>query len=290
MRLLALCAIAALTALSVYAARPQAPTPLADLAQPYACGAPGEACAVNGRHYNALIPKGDGPFPVVLFFHGSKQSGDKTVRRQALMRPMLERGFAVIAPTALDVKYVSGPGTGWIRNGQRGDRDDHRFVREVLDDIETRFPVDTSRIVTTGFSNGGIFIWYLACAQIDPRLTAFAPAAGTPVRNRPGPCKDTYQQVDLLHTHGTQDARVPYYGSGPRPGWPGYWGASEAIVHAAATAGCRDLSMQTQERFTVQTWHGCGIPHSYSLATHQGGHATPAAAWAPMMLDWYEAL
>lgn len=177
------------------------------------CGAAGDPCVLNGRHYNVLLPEGEGRFPVFLFFHGSASTGDRSVTNSLLVGPALARGYAVIAPTALNVEYGNGTvDTGWVINGRQGSRDDYRFTRNVITDAETRFPIDTSRILTAGHSMGATYIWYMSCAAIDFRLSAFAPIGGTLYKGNFAPCDDMRPRYNLMHTHGTSDLVMPHNG------------------------------------------------------------------------------
>lgn len=136
------------------------------------CGYVDDPCVIGDRTYNVLVPNGDGPFPTLVFFHGSRSSGNHIASLRNLMDPFLARGYAVIAPTALDVDYANGiDGSGWIWEGERNGRDDCKYVRDVVDDAQQRFPLDAERLVLSGHSNGAFFVWYMACADIDPRFS-----------------------------------------------------------------------------------------------------------------------
>ena len=269
---------------------PDAPPPIRELAQAYDCGAEGEACEVSGRHYNALIPKGDGPFPVVMFFHGSHSNGDKIVVNHRLAGPLLERGYALVAPTALDITYSGNRrGTGWLNEGQRGERDDHRFVIDVIGDMGGRFPIDRDRILMAGHSNGAIFLWYLACADIHPKLRSFAPINGTPVRHQLGDCENPRPRFNLLHTHGRLDETVPFIGRNPADGSWSTLGAEEAMTGLLTHQNCGEITEEIAQPFRIHTWTRCNSNHSYKMVVFEGGHFMPRA-WPDFALDWFEGL
>ena len=154
------------------------------------CGLLEQKCSVDGRTYNALIPRGAGPFPAVVFFHGSGGSGADVILHPDITEPLLRNGYAILAPDALDITYAGGNrSSGWIWQGQRHGRDDHQFVENVVSDAASRFPIDPENLIIVGHSNGATFVWYLACQNTDPRLKNFATIGGTPVRSRPLACK-----------------------------------------------------------------------------------------------------
>lgn len=259
------------------------------LYQSFECGGVGRPCEINGRQYSVLAPKGAGPFPAVLFFHGSGGTGDKTIQNIPLVQPFLERGYAFIAPTALEISYRNGPGTGWVWNAAHYEWDDFGFSSDVIEDAVTRFPIDPDRIVVAGHSRGGTFAWYLACSNVDTRFHAFAPVNGTTVRNRPGPCAEASFGFDVLYTHGYVDAVIPFAGSGPEAGWPGYLGAVEIIDSVAYLSGCTSIDVVEHGEVVQRTWSDCSGDASVSLIGFNGGHGVPQG-WADLMLDWFGGL
>ena len=254
------------------------------------CGTVARPCVVGQRTYAAAIPLGDGPFPVVLYFHGSGQSGAGALANGFLTDPLLKRGYAIIAPDALDIAYSDGPqGSGWIWEGQRGARDDYRFVHSVLSDAGQKFALRTDRVIVAGVSNGATFAWYLACADRFPKLRFFAPIAGTPVRGRPLNCDKVRPRFHLMHMHGTKDRVVPSDGSYGTGTWPGWLGAEEAVAGLADKAGCLKSETAQDGSATVTTWKRCRAGNSLRVVLVPDGHHVPVD-WADRVLDWYEAV
>ncbi|WP_172677848.1 PHB depolymerase family esterase [Ruegeria sp. 6PALISEP08] len=257
------------------------------LSQSFECGGIGAECEVLGRKYSALIPKGQGPFPAVLFFHGSSGSGQAVTQSTYLVQPILERGYAIVAPTALEISYRNGPGTGWVWDTSHSEWNDYSFSAKVAEDAVTRFPIDPDRILVAGHSRGGTFAWYLACSNLN--LNAFAPIGGTPVRNQAGPCAETRFDSNVLYTHGYTDTVIPFAGSGPEPGWPGYLGAVEVIDGVAGHSGCISVDFVEHVGFDQRTWSGCDRDVSLSVIGFEGGHGIPQG-WVDVVLAWFENL
>jgi len=79
----------------------------------------------------------------------------------------------------------------------------------LIQDATTRFPIDRSRLMVSGFSAGGMMVWNLACHR-GSSFAAFAPVAGTFWESLPTSCPSA--PVNLIHTHGTSDKTVPLNG------------------------------------------------------------------------------
>jgi len=155
--------------------------------------------------------------------------------------------------------------------------------------MEERFPVDLSRILVAGHSNGGIFSWYLACADISPRLTAFAPVNGTLVRDWRGDCDGVQPRFNLLHTHGALDTVVPLEGRNPEDGSWSTLGAEETMLSLLADENGREIEDSAVPPFQVRRWVRCNRRYAYEIAVFEGGHNVPRA-WPDFALDWFEAL
>jgi polyhydroxybutyrate depolymerase len=113
-----------------------------------------------------------------------------------------------------------GGGGGYPGGGQQGpsrepsedkrppDADDIGFFNSMLDELGTKFSVDSSRIYAAGLSEGGFMSLRVACALSD-RIAAVAtvgasmPKTMTCVPTRP---------VPLVMIDGTSDPVVPYGG------------------------------------------------------------------------------
>jgi len=287
-RFVSLAAITLATLVSVTAILAARQPPAPPKLQYFECGAAGEACEVGGRHYNIVAPEGRGPFPVVILFHGSKQSGDAYIQTKGLVEPFIRRGYAFVAPTALDINYSNGPGTGWLNTGERNGRNDHRFVDDMLDDLARRFPIDDQRILVAGQSNGAIFSWFLACANVDPRLRHFAPHGGTPGVGRFDGCQGSDLGFNLLHAHGREDHVVPARGGFRENGTWNYHNPEELTLFFAIQAGCKTFSQDAQGAYDKTTHTACDTGQEYSIAFHDGGHGVPRD-WPDFIMDWFEA-
>jgi poly(3-hydroxybutyrate) depolymerase len=105
--------------------------------------------------------------------------------------------------------------------------DDVAFTMEMLDHLEERYCIDSSRVYAAGKSNGGGFTNLLACdGTASKRIAAFAPVSGAyyqdvpedacdaetvPIECNPGRCP-----IPIIEFHGTAESTIPYNGGGRR--------------------------------------------------------------------------
>ncbi len=249
-----------------------------------ACGAPSDPCRLGDRVYHVALPEGEGPFPVVLYLHGSFADGEGAVTSPALLR-FVERGYALVAPTAGTLLYLGGrEGTGW----RYRDAGDAAFVRAVLDDALARFPLDGGRILAAGHSNGAVFLAYAACAGFDARIADYAALAGGLVLGDFGACPGHRPDFSLLETHGLVDRAIPL--TGPMGLAPGTFAWERIDRYMAALThrqGCAVPQAGRTGDFRLTLYEGCDGGHRFGLALHPGGHAFPEG-WADLALDWFE--
>jgi polyhydroxybutyrate depolymerase len=84
--------------------------------------------------------------------------------------------------------------------------DDVGFIDALIDELESGYHINPSKIYATGFSLGGIMSYYLG-EQMSDRLAAIASVAGQHIANPTAP-----RPLPVLHMHGTADSIVPIGG------------------------------------------------------------------------------
>lgn len=250
-------------------------------------GVHGGACATKSGYYRIRTPGGAGPFPAVVYLYGSLGNSALQMGDQGFVQAFIDRGYAVIVPVALDLRYVDGKGSGWELRNELGrkQRDDMAFIAEVLDDAEVRHRIDRRRVLITGMSRGGFLTWDIAC-HAPGLAAAYAPVAGGYLGRMPARCSGP---VRLLHTHGRSDEIVPLddarlWHSGGAKMEP----LGTALATAARTGGC--IAPRPPERFLDYDrtrWSDCGPGGSVDLLLHNGGHIVPLS-WYSAVIDWFE--
>ncbi|MBK6597165.1 MAG: Ig-like domain-containing protein [Proteobacteria bacterium] len=168
------------------------------------------------RRYSVYEPAlGDAsPRPLMVSMHG----GGGSAQLQAAMTQMVE----LAAEHQMLVAFAEGTGAIATFNGgaccgtaQSQNIDDVSYVRAVIDDMQGRHNVDTARIIASGFSNGGIMAYRLACALSDRITGAFAVGGASGQFDRLGTqyysCISA-RPIPVLHIHATNDRNYPYEG------------------------------------------------------------------------------
>lgn len=101
------------------------------------------------------LPHGTGPFPVIVYVHGGCYRASYSIDHAASVeQAFADAGFAV---WSLEYRRVGDPGGGWPGTFQDlGEGADH------LRTLATRYPLDLSRVVSSGHSAGGNSALWLA--------------------------------------------------------------------------------------------------------------------------------
>lgn len=163
-----------------------------------------EKQTVGDRYYLLTVPdRADGttPLPLVLDFHGLLEGAEVHATNSNLNPYAKSHGFVLATPNG------SGTPIHWEVAPDRKANQDLVFVDAMLDKLEAEQCIDTSRIYSTGLSNGAFFSSTLACAMSD-RVAAVAPVSGL---TRNPDCKPP-RPVPVLTFHGTADPILLFNG------------------------------------------------------------------------------
>ncbi len=132
-------------------------------------------------------------YPLVLFLHGGGEGGDNPskVKKHGLPK-LIAQGksfpFILVAPQNPSETQF------W---------DDQALIR-LLDEIESKHPVNRSRVYLTGMSRGGYGAWRLAI-QNPTRFAALVPVCG----GGPLPYVKRISHIPTWVFHGQQDTVIP---------------------------------------------------------------------------------
>ncbi len=164
------------------------------------------------RSYILHVPSsydGSKPTPLMLSFHGGGGNAENQKRLTDDNELSDEQGFIVVYPNGTGKlnNVLTWNGGNCCGYATRNNVDDVGFVRALVAELQSQYNIDPKRIYATGFSNGGILSYRLACEAADI-FAAIAPVSGT--LNYDG-CKPS-EPVSVIHFHGTDDTHVPYNG------------------------------------------------------------------------------
>jgi phospholipase/carboxylesterase len=164
--------------------------------------------------HTAHVPAGDGPFPTVFLLHGWGASAHDLIG----LAPILHRGRALVLCPQGPMALEPGPGMigyGWfpLSQGQPPDptaiRMAQGLVEIFLDDACEKYPVDRSKIVLAGFSQGGFMAYQIALS--DPArfagLLALSSWLPDEFAERVAP-QPAHAALQTLVVHGAKDPMV----------------------------------------------------------------------------------
>lgn len=244
------------------------------------CG-PEAPCEIPDGSYHLRLPEGEGPHPVLIWFHGHRGNGASIHRTGGLQRDFLERGYVLLAPNGF--QRVDGVRTYPARDG--APRDDVGFALAALDAASTRANLDNARVYAGGFSAGGSMAWLLACEAGD-RLAGMVSVAGALRRPNTTNCAGL-SGLPILQVHGFGDAQVPFEGRGIRDWHQGsLW---DSLEKARVANGCRSNpdSIEIGDTFRSRSWEANCARGAVRLDVHDGGHGLPQG-WTARAFAFFE--
>ncbi len=156
------------------------------------------------RWYLVTAPEpavGSDPVPLVVDFHGLTEGAEFHSNATGWSELAESEGFVAVFPNG------SGDPVAW-NVASSGPNPDLDFVDAMLEQLESEYCIDTSRVYATGLSNGAFMSSVLACTRSDT-FAAVAPVAGL---THPPDCA-AERPVPVLSFHGTADPLLPFNGS-----------------------------------------------------------------------------
>lgn len=225
------------------------------------------------REYVLHIPPGYDPAQpaaLVLAYHGFGLSAQEMMRISGLSAQADQDNFLVAYPEG------SGSRPSWNGGTCCGEAmlrqvDDVGFTRAMIEDIAQQVSLDRSRIYATGFSNGAIMVYWLACDLAD-QIAAIGPVSAAPATTSCSPSRP----VSVIHFHGDADALNPYEGV-ERSGGADFMPVEDGIDLWLGLDGCPTQGQETQTGNIVhRVYAPCQQNSAVELYKILGGeHAWP---------------
>jgi polyhydroxybutyrate depolymerase len=228
------------------------------------------------RTYILHIPTGyhaSRPVPLVLVFHGIGLDGNEMIRISGFNAQSDLSGFIVVYPDGTGAKK-SWNGGHCCGEAAVKKVDDVGFVQALIGELANLVPLDPKRIYASGFSNGAIMVYRLACA-LSGQIAAIAPVSATPVEQDLQTCQPG-RPVPVMHFHGTADKLNPYPGGKTSAGTQ-FISVDDAIQFWVGHNGCPEQAQQTKSgTITHDRYAPCTQNASVELYSIAGGeHAWP---------------
>ena len=273
--------VSVILAAAVACGRSKAVEPVLPVSGPqekFAAGDHALTLVYNGveRSYVLHIPPGLDPaqsVPLVLAFHGVGLDANEMIRISGFNVQSDTSGFIVVYPEGTgDIKSWNGGHCCGV--AARDNVDDVGFVRALIRELSTSIPIDPEQIYATGFSNGAIFTYRLAC-ELSDLIASIGPVSAAPIQEDMDTCAPK-RTVPVMHFHGTADDSNPYNGGESLGGFK-YISVSMAIQFWVDFNGCPTQPQTTKSgsiRHDVYT--PCDSGSVVELFTIEGGkHAWP---------------
>lgn len=225
---------------------------------------------IGTRSYVVVSPDGD-PSALLLFFHGSQQSGN--VARNFTARTfddLTSRGVAVAYPNGV-ANHFNDARLDYDEKTRTLGTDDVGFARDIVTDL------GFSTAYAAGFSNGGQMV--IRLLHDAPGLLAGAAtiAASMPAEDNLLPDLGTPVPTPFLAIHGTGDRIVPYDGGLAGTANQQRGRVRSAMAAAEYIARINDAgphSVTESGDVRIDDWSG---PYPVRLITVEGmGHLVPA--------------
>jgi polyhydroxybutyrate depolymerase len=228
------------------------------------------------RTYVLHIPPGYDPArpaPLVLAFHGIGLDAGEMARISRLSEQADISSFIVVYPNGTG-ENQSWNGGHCCGEAAKNRVDDVGFVRALIDELAASASIDPARVYATGFSNGAILVYRLAC-ELPDRIAAIGPVGATQILDDQQACQPA-RSVPVIHFHGTADRLNPYEGATTAAGFE-FLAVTDAIAFWAEKNNC---PAQPQSRTSGSIQHDVYAPCAQDATVElysilDGEHAWP---------------
>jgi polyhydroxybutyrate depolymerase len=198
------------------------------------------------------------------------------MRATDLIATAQAHGLAFAAPDGIDHTWS-------FAGSPSQDRDETRFVGEVLDDLQRRFGFGPDRVVVGGFSQGASMAWYVAC-HLGNRVAGAVTFSGVFWDPLPQPSDCEAAPPPIIHFHGRADHTFPLAGRAIGTRWhQGDTFASRAVLEARGQCRVADTHPAVIAGVACEVTPEC-LRGSITLCLHDGGHEV-RAQWLDGGLD-----
>lgn len=231
----------------------------------------------ESRDYLLHVPDSvdrETPVPLVISLHAAFLMPVSQRRYTEWNAVADEHGFIVVYPGA------SGFPRLWRLQPGDGLEKEARFMSDLIDHLQSKFAIDTSRIYINGYSNGAAMTFLLSCELAD-RVAAIG-TVSMPVLDWSW-CTDK-SPMPLIAFQGDQDMFIPYEGGTnlltdvPMQSveqWVKEWGRRN---ECADQSEARPVAIDV----TLTRYYGCVDNKSVVLYTIvDGGHTWPGVPRMP---------
>jgi polyhydroxybutyrate depolymerase len=224
----------------------------------------------TSRSYSIYIPSTYTPeisSPLLIALHGISGWDLQFMYNTEFNNLAEANGFIVAYPNGnaelVDNKVIrSWNGGSCCAISQRNNSDDLSYIKNLIDDVSSRYSINSKRVYLTGHSNGSMLAQKLAC-QLSNKIAAVAVVAGRLLLDTCNP----ESPVSVLQIYGTADTLNPENGGTTNytVGTYTYQFSSRPVMNSvqmlAVANGCSTNFSENKnvsnKDLTISTWPDC---------------------------------
>jgi len=150
------------------------------------------------------------PQPLIISYHGYSGNSQLMAGTTGFSQRADQDGFIAVYPQGYESPPTWNAGINASVGLPTGSEDDVQFTRDMLNNLEQNYCIDSHRIYLDGFSLGGGLAYRLAC-DLSNQITAIGTASGA-YYPLPEGCHPS-RPVPVLEIHGAADTQAPYNGN-----------------------------------------------------------------------------
>ena len=165
------------------------------------------------REYLVYTPPsydGSTEVPVVVNFHGYGGMAQDFYQEADMRSVANANDFIVVYPQGACLDYFSHWNPGLDTPDNKSSVDDLGFFEALIARLASSYNIDQERIYVTGYSNGGMMAYALACYKSN-LIAAAGSVSGTMLTETVQNCSASHPTA-IVHIHGTSDDVLPYNG------------------------------------------------------------------------------
>jgi polyhydroxybutyrate depolymerase len=229
------------------------------------------------RKYTLAVPvdySAARSYPLVMSFHGEPATGAS--QQQAFPFEAASKRDAIVV-------YPDGDGNHWDLYTATDQNADMPWIKALVDELASKYSIDKTRVLGTGYSNGSFFINQMAC-RFAGFFKAIAPnAGGAPNEDTIGGAKDGQGflicpggPIPTFVFHGDQDGTVSI-ASGAYDAF--YWShVNGCQVPSGSLSDGTPVPTTDRAPAPCKQYDGCGKPVTWCLFPGLGHWVAPNGA------------
>ena len=165
------------------------------------------------RGYYLFIPdsyNNDTKLPLLLNFHGFGGTAYSYIDKVDLRSLANSENFILVYAQGTSLGPLPHWNAGLDTPNNKSNADDFGFVDKLITNLSNNYNIDSERIYASGYSNGAMFSYALAC--YSDKIKGIASIAGTMLNETYNECNPSHP-ISMINIHGSDDDTIPYNGS-----------------------------------------------------------------------------